>query len=219
MSKKNIIFILVASLFVLFISGCGNNVDKVKNGKRAKTEKITYGEALAKAFENGTWTELKEKDNLGNTIIQFTGKISKGFHDFEVEKLSKSGDRIIFGSACQYLAAEIRAGKASEDPDITFDVTKYPIGKTGLVFNDRIEDYLSSKDNNDKVATLVEFYKKKFFETGNEVTIQFAVIYKGKIIKIYNTASKNWEFDMIYGGATGPDNVLKAIFDYALNEK
>ncbi|MFA6471531.1 MAG: hypothetical protein WCU00_05755 [Candidatus Latescibacterota bacterium] len=216
MSSRNIVCILVASLLILMISGCGNNTDKVKNGKRNKTDKITYGEAFAKTFENGTWTELQEKDNLGNTLVQFTGKISQGFHDYAVEKLTKSGNRSMFVNGCHYLAAEIKAGKTAEDSDITFDTTMFPIGKTGLVFTDRIEDYLSSKDNNEKITTLVDFYKKKYFEPGTEVTLKFSVIYKGKIIKIYDAASKNWEYDMMFSGTQGPDNVIRTVFDYAI---
>jgi hypothetical protein len=219
MSGRNRVFILITSFFILLIAGCESNVDKAKNGKRTKTEKITYGEVFAKAFDNGVWTELKEKDNLGNTLIQFTGKISQGLHDYSVDKLNKAGDRINFSTACHYLAAEIQKGVVAQDPDITFDISKYPIGKTGLVFNDRMEDYIGSEDNKGKVAALVDFYKKKYFEDGSDVTIKLSVIYNGKIIKIYDAQNKNWEYDMIFNGKTGPDNVLKAIFDYALNVK
>lgn len=217
MTGRNRAFILIASLFILLITGCESNVDKVKKYKRIKVEKVNYGAVFTKAFDNGAWTELKGKDNLGNTLVQFTGKISQGLHEYSVDKLAKAGDRIIFSNACHYLALEIQKGVIAQDTDITFDISKYPIGKTGLVFSDRMEDYLGSQDNKDKVNTLIDFYKKKYFETGTDVTIQFSVVYNGKIIKIYSAQNKNWEFDMIFN--SNLDNVLKAIFDYAMNVK
>jgi hypothetical protein len=191
MTKKYGEIIFITFLSILFMTGCESNIDKVKNFKRSKSEKETFGFVFSKAFDDGVWTELKEKDNLGNTLVQFTGKISKGFHDYSVDKLSKAGNRTVFSSACHFLASKIQKGVVAEDTDITFDISKYPIGKSGLVFNDRMEDYLGSEDNKENIIILKDYYIKKYFETGTDVTIKFSVIYKGKIIKMYTAQNKN----------------------------
>lgn len=95
-------FFAAVPVFVMLTAGCGSNVNKVKAGSWENSS-ITNEKAFAKAFENGVWADAKNEK--GEKVVQFTGKISQGLHDFAVEKLHKSDTRIVFVSACNYLAA------------------------------------------------------------------------------------------------------------------
>jgi hypothetical protein len=63
---------LAVSLFILALSGCGSDTDKVKNGILEFNKTITVGQALDnwKSCENRSWEEFSA-DN-GTKIVQFT---------------------------------------------------------------------------------------------------------------------------------------------------
>lgn len=209
MVKNALGFLLAASAFVVVAAGCESKIDQVKRGSWGNYT-TQYEKAFAAAFDNGVWTETKDKK--GEKIVQFTGKISKGLHDYAVGKLSVSDEKSIFSFACGYLAALVRDGKMSKDPDITFDPSQYPI-RNGIFIPALVGGYIGSPTSKPFVTTLVNFYTKKYWATGSDVFIQWGVYAKGKVLKIKTISNQHWDDDDIFYGK--PDIVMKVIFDYA----
>jgi hypothetical protein len=206
MSRKRILFLLLASAFLVFGPGCGNNIQKVQNSSWGSSA-IPYRDTLGSAFENGQWSEVK--DESGEKVVQFTGKISPAIHDYTIEKLKTSDPKIIFQSACNYLAALNRDGRITQEKAITFDITKLPM-KGGIVVYERIGPFISSPENKEIVTTLNNFYLNRYWEAGSDVLIQWGVY--SKAIKIKKMTNIHWNDDPLYSGK--PDSVLRVVYDY-----
>ena len=202
-------FFAAVPVFVMLTAGCGSNVNKVKAGSWENSS-ITNEKAFAKAFENGVWADAKNEK--GEKVVQFTGKISQGLHDFAVEKLHKSDTRIVFVSACNYLAAQYPDGKIPQTAELTFDTSKLPI-KNGTLVSALVDGYVSNKNNTDSIAQFIAYYDKLYWETGTDVTIQWGVYAGGKIIKVLNISNKYWDTDPIFQGKT--DLIMKVIFGFS----
>ena len=209
MGKNALGFFLAASAFVVVVTGCESNIDNVKRGSWG-TYTTPYEKAFAAAFENGVWTEIK--DEKGEKIVQFTGKISKGLHDYTVGKLSASDEKSVFSFACNYLAALMRDGTISKDPDVTFDPAKYPV-KNGVFVPALVDGYIGSQTNKPLVTALVDYYTKKYWATGSDVFIQWGVYANGKVLRVKTITNQHWDNDEIFGGK--PEIIMKVIFEYA----
>ena len=196
-------------LFVVLAAGCGSKVDKVKAVSWGSSS-VSYEKALSKAFEGGVWSEAI--DEKGNKVVQFTGKISKGMHDFAVEKLHKSDNRIIFVSACNFMAAQNPDGKNPPTADIKFDTTKLPI-KNGTLVNALVDGYVSNKNNADSITQIINYYDQKYWETGTDVLIQWGVYSGGKIIKIEKIMNSYWNIDPIFQGKT--ELIMNVVFSFS----
>ena len=209
MGKNALGFLLAASAFVVVMMGCGSNVDTVKSGTWGKNT-LPYEKAFATAFENGVWSETK--DEKGEKIVQFNGKISKGLHDFAVGKLSASDEKSVFALACEYLAGRMSDGTISKDPDVTFDPAKYPI-RNGRFVPALADGYISFPANKPFVTALLDYYSKKYWAAGSDVTIQWGVYASGKVLKVKTISNPHWDNDDIFRGK--PDVIMTVIFDYA----
>lgn len=209
MGKNALVFLLAASAFVMVVTGCESNIDKVKRGSWGNYT-APYEKAFMAAFENGVWTETK--DEKGEKLVQFTGKISKGLHDFAVGKLSTSDEKSIFTFACSYLAVLIRHGTISKDPDVTFDPAKYPV-KNGVFVPALVDGYIGSPTNKPLVTALNDYYTKKYWATGSDVRISWGVYAKGKVLRVKTISNQHWNDDGIFSGK--PEIIMKVIFDYA----
>ena len=202
-------FIAAAPVFVMLVAGCGSNVNKVKAGSWDNSS-VTNEKAFTKAFEGGVWSDAK--DEKGEKVVQFTGKISQGLHDYAVDKLHKSDIKIVFVSACNYLAAQYPDGKVPESPEITFDTTKLPI-KNGTLVNALVDGYVANKNNADAITQFLSYYDKRYWETGTDVIIQWGVYAGGKIIKIQKITNKSWDADPIFNGKT--ELIMKIVFGFS----
>jgi hypothetical protein len=203
-------FLAAAPVFVVLAAGCGSNVDKVKAGSW-ESSSVTYEKAFSKAFEGGVWADAK--DEKGGKVVQFTGKISRGMHDFAVEKLHKSDTKIVFVSACNYLAAQNSdGGKSPQTSELTFDITRLPI-KNGTLIYALVEGYVANKNNADSIAQLIEYYDKRYWEAGTDVVIQWGVYAGGKMIKVQKITNPHWDTDPMFQGKT--DIIMKILFGYS----
>jgi hypothetical protein len=120
-------------------------------------------------------------------------------------------EKINFSSACAYLAALIKAGKTSQDPDITFDVAKSPI-KNGVFVPALVDGYIGSKSNQPLVTALNEYYRKKYWPAGSDVLILWEVIARGKVLRVRTISNPYWDVDPIFRGKT--ELIMKVAFDY-----
>jgi hypothetical protein len=181
-------------------------MQKVQSGSWGSFS-ATYQDVLGNAFENGRWSEVK--DESGEKVVQFTGKISPAIHDFAVEKLKTSDPKIVFQSACNYLATLNRDGRVQEEKAITFDVEKLPL-RGGIVIFERVGSFISAPENQAVVTSLNDFYLNRYWEAGSEVLIQWGVY--AKAIKIKKMTNRHWNDDPLYSGK--PDSVMRVIYDY-----
>ena len=202
-------FLTVIPVFAVLTAGCGNNVDKVKIGSWGSYS-VSNEKAFAKAFEGGVWSDAK--DEKGGKVVRFTGKISSGLHDFAVEKLHKSDLKIVFVSACNYLAAQNPDGNSPPDAGITFDTTKLPI-KNGTLVNALVEGYVANKNNADSIAQLIAYYDQRYWETGSDVLIQWEVFAGGKVMQIQKITNKHWDLDPIFQGKT--ELIMNLVFGFS----
>ncbi len=206
--KRGIIFLMIASVFLALPTGCGNNVQKVQRGSWGSFS-VSYLDVLGSAFENGQWSQVK--DESGENVVQFNGTISQSIHDYAVEKLKTSDPKLVFQSACSYLAALNRDGRIAKEKGITFDYSKLPM-KQGIVIFERISPFMNDPVNKDIVTALDEFYLNRYWEANSDVTIQWGVYSGGKIIKIKKISNIHWDDDPLYGGK--PDSVMRIVYDY-----
>jgi hypothetical protein len=202
-------FFAAVPVFVMLTAGCGSNVNKVK-AVSWENSSVTNEKAFAKAFEGGVWSDAKNEK--GEKVVQFTGKISQGIHDFAVEKLHKSDMKFVFVAACNYLAAQYPDGKIPQTPDITFDTAKLPI-KNGTLVSPLVDGYLSNKNNTDSIAQFLGYYDKRYWEAGTDVIIQWGVYAGGKIIKVQKITNKFWDADPTFQGKT--ELIMKIIFGFS----
>jgi hypothetical protein len=207
-------FLLAAAVplaLLVLLTSCENTSDQVKKGYNGDDKTITYGQAFALAFQNGVWSETK--DDQGEKIAQFTGKISTGLHAFALEKKNKSGDRVMFSSACSYLATLVRKGKVAGQPDITFNISDYPITKQGELNFNILDDYISSPDNKEKMNRLNAFYMNRYWEAGTECMIQWKLLARGKMFSVVKISNQHWDDDGVF--TNKPENILPIVFNYA----
>jgi hypothetical protein len=186
-------------------------MNKVKSSFWERDKTITYEAAFSTSFENGTWSEVQtDKNEKG---VQFTGRISPGLHYYALESLGKNSASIQFSLASNYLATLIKNGKVSSDKGITFDIHNYPINKSGMIIYGIMEGYITSKDNMEKMNTLVAFYRKRYWESGSSVLFQWRVFANGKVLKVVKVSNPHWDDDGLFSNK--PDTILKMVFDYA----
>jgi len=199
---------------ILLFLGCENDIDRVKSSNPAHDGGLSYGQAFQVAFSQGTWTLIKagKKDR----IVQFAGKISPELHDYTVLKLNASGEKLVFGFAINYLASLIKQGKAGTDSAITFDLTDYPINRSGMIIYDFLDGFTDLKDNRGKMERLNTFYRNRYFQSGTDVLFQWRVYAHGKIIKPVKASNLHWDNDLMFSDR--PDNIVKTVFEYALHK-
>lgn len=206
-------------------SSTGGNLDKVKNGNWAGYS-TTYGAGFASAFENGQWAETK--DEKGKKVIRFTGTISPGLHEYALGKLASSGERALFSAACEYLAATIWEGKASTDSTAAFNPANYPL-RNGYFIPTQVGPYLANPENKPHITALVDYYSRKYWESGSAVVVQWEMTKIGKYDEDKPAGSlKMWpRLESISGPFIdkdpqfkgNPGAVLKIVFEYAVNAK
>ncbi len=201
-------YFVMASAVGALGAGCESNVDHVKSGSWGSYT-APYGEVFARAFENGVWSE--ERDEKGEKYVQFTGQISRELHDFAVDKIKSSDQKILIQSACGYLASLNRDGRISQDKDITFDVSEIPI-KEGIVVYERIGSFIKSPDNSDVVTALNEYYLNRYWEAGSDVLFQWSVYSGGRVLKIRRVANTHWSDDPLFSGR--PESIMRVLYDY-----
>lgn len=206
---------ILAAAILLSLSlvsvGCQKAPDKVKNGFMDDEKSLTYGQAFSTVFDEGVWTETK--DESGEKVIQFTGKISSGLHEFAIGKLGKSSENSIFYSSCNYLASLVKKGIITDDSTLTINLRDYPVTSTGHLLSDIMGDYASSPDNRPKMQALNMFYMKRYWEEGSDVLFQFKLYVRGRVIKVVGMSNKHWDNDFIFSNK--PENVLRIVLEYA----
>lgn len=200
-----------AVLFLAIIAiGCESDIDRVKAWHWANNETTTFRAAFETAFENGVWTEIpagkKEK------VVQFTGKISPGLHEFAVSKMNTLTERILISMSMNYLASLVKSGKVANDPALKIHIGDYPINKSGMIIYDFMEGFTELKDNRAKAETLISFYRSRYWESGTDVLFQWRIYARGKIIRTIKASNPHWDNDILFSGM--PENILKVVFDY-----
>jgi hypothetical protein len=210
--RNKLCFLLPAAFLCgILFSGCGDNVTVVKRGVFANDSSVTYEKAFSAAFSDGKWSEVPGNNN--EKLVQFTGKITPGLHEYAVGIFQKGKTRIKFGSACVFLSGLIKSGKVADDKGITFNIRDYPINSNGIIYFDRMGDFTDTADNKGKMDTLIGFYESRYFETGTPVLFQWGVYARGKVIKAITASNPNWDIDN--GLANNPQNILGKVFGYA----
>lgn len=214
MKRLSLLALLASCLLPSLLNGCGSDIDTVKKSFWANDKTVTYGTAFSAAFGNGSWSEVQAGKE--EKLVQFTGTITPGLHEYAVGKLNTSETRIVFSLACNYLAKLIKTGEAASDKGITFNIRDYPINKSGMILYDIMGDYTESKDNAGKIETLINFYRQRYWETGSTVLFYFRVTARGKVIRVMKASNPHWDRDMMYENK--PENILKMVFDYTKNK-
>lgn len=73
----------LAIISTALLTGCGSNVDIVKDGTMEDYPSATIGKTFESVFDNGQW-EVTEKK--GKTLVTFTGKISASIHSAAIKR-------------------------------------------------------------------------------------------------------------------------------------
>jgi hypothetical protein len=210
MYTNNMLSLAVMLTLAVVLAGCGSATGKVRDGHYNNDKTFTYGRAFEMAFQNGAWSE--SKDAQGVPIVQFTGQISPGLHDFVSASLNKRGERAIFISACEYTTALMKNGKPEGQQNISFKVSDYPVIQQGNLVAAALDTFLTAPDNKAKIRLLNIFFMNRYWEGGSPCTFQWKVAGKGDypVVKMTNI---HWDDDKEFSGK--PELVLPIIFDYA----
>lgn len=167
----------------------------VMNGTIKGYEKTTIVKAFAASFDDFKWDKVEGKK--GETLVQFTGKISKEMHDYLVKRLSRFFDfeRIEPDKIDNYnrryvdVALSILGGGGNwRDSDYVKNLNQ----KYGYSFKkhdyDHGYDYISEKGigNVQYYVEMFEDLKALLWKPGEMVKIQWLVYPNGWEFKLYD---------------------------------